>query len=338
MLRALNVAHESWALATPFRISRGVKTIADVVVMEIHETNGGTGGSGRGEAVPYARYGETVDSVLEQVRGMKSALAAGLTREALQQAMPPGAARNAIDCALWDLSATLSGRSVTAQLGHGPLPSLPAMLTIGIDTPEAMHAAAERLRDAPMIKVKLDANDPAARLRAVRAGAPQARLVVDANEGWTFDILKAMQPTLADARVELIEQPLPAKADAVLEGFDPACPICADESCHVADNLPELLGRYQAVNIKLDKTGGLTAALELLKRAREEGLLVMCGCMVSTSLAIAPAFHIARHADFVDLDGPVWLKQDRAGGLRVENGALVPPAGALWGARTESMP
>jgi L-alanine-DL-glutamate epimerase-like enolase superfamily enzyme len=236
MLRALNVAHESWALATPFRISRGVKTIADVVVVEIHETNAGTGGSGRGEAVPYARYGETVDSVLEQVRGMKSALAAGLTREALQQAMPPGAARNAIDCALWDLSATLSGRSVTAQLGHGPLPSLPAMLTIGIDTPEAMHAAAERLRDAPMIKVKLDANDPAARLRAVRAGAPQARLVVDANEGWTFDILKAMQPTLADARVELIEQPLPAKADAVLEGFDPACPICADESCHVADN------------------------------------------------------------------------------------------------------
>jgi L-alanine-DL-glutamate epimerase-like enolase superfamily enzyme len=327
MLRNLNVTHESWPLETPFRISRGVKTVAEVVVVEIEQN----GARGRGESIPYARYGETVESVLQQVSGIEHALASGMTREALQDAMPPGAARNAIDCALWDLSASLSGQSVTAQLGRGPLPALDSALTVSLDTPDAMHAVALRLSFAPVIKVKLDAHEPEARLRAVRAGAPHARLIVDTNEGWNFELLEAMQAALADTRVELLEQPLAAKDDAALEGFDPVCPLCADESCHVAEDLPKLARRYQAVNIKLDKTGGLTGALDLLSCAREEGMQVMCGCMISTSLAIAPAFHIARHATFVDLDGPLWLKADRPGGVRVEEGKLLPPADELWG-------
>ncbi len=331
MLRELKATHESWPLATPFRISRGVKVVADVVVVEITQGEA----RGRAEAVPYPRYGESVESVLQQVHGIETAIASGISREALQEAMPPGAARNAIDCALWDLSASLTGQSVSAQLGHGPLPALTTALTVGIDTPDAMHAAAIRLRDARVIKVKVDANDPEAQLRAVRSGAPHARLIVDANEGWSFDILKAMQPVLVDTRVELIEQPLPANDDEALEGFRPGRPICADESCHVATDLPKLLKRYQAVNIKLDKTGGLSGALLLLQRARAEHLQVMCGCMVSTSLGLAPAFHIARHADFIDLDGPLWLKQDRPLGVHFEHGRLHAPSDALWGGAPE---
>jgi L-alanine-DL-glutamate epimerase-like enolase superfamily enzyme len=334
MLRELRVTHEAWPLATPFRISRGVKVTADIVVVEVTQDNA----RGRGEAVPYPRYGETVDSVLEQVRGITTAIAGGMTREALQEAMPPGAARNALDCALWDLSASLTAQSVTAQLGQGALPALTSALTVGLDTPEAMQAAAVRLRAAPLIKVKLDAGNPEAQLRAVRAGAPSARLIVDPNESWTIEILEAMQPVLVEMRVELIEQPLPAKDDEALEGFRPALPICADESCHVAADLPQLLKRYQAINIKLDKTGGLSGALELLQQARNAGLQVMCGCMVCTSLGIAPAFHIARHADFIDLDGPLWLKQDHPGGARVEGGKLLPPTDALWGSGARRIP
>lgn len=327
MLRTLNVAHETWPLTAPFRISRGVKLAAEVVVVEIHQS----GARGRGESLPYARYGETVDSVIAQVRGMAKVIADGLTREALQTVMSAGAARNAIDCALWDLSAQLSGRSVVAQLGSGPLPALTSALTVGLDTPAAMQAAAASLHAAPLIKAKVDASNPEAQLRAVRAGAPNARLIVDPNESWTLDILKAMQPVLVDVGVDLVEQPLPADGDEVLEGFRPARPICADESCHVAADLPKLMRRYQAINIKLDKTGGLSGALQLLQEARAQGMQIMCGCMVSTSLSIAPAFHIARHADFVDLDGPLWLKQDHAGGVRLEAGLLQPPSAELWG-------
>jgi L-Ala-D/L-Glu epimerase len=332
MLRELRAAHESWPLAAPFRISRGVKVAADVVVVEIDQGNA----RGRGEAVPYPRYGETVASVLEQVRSVATAISQGMTREALQEAMLPGAARNAIDCALWDLSAALTGQSVTEQLGQGPLPALTSALTVGLDIPSAMQAAAVLLREAPLIKVKLDASDPEGQLRAVRAGAPAARLIIDPNESWNLEILEAMQPVLVEARVELIEQPLPANDDMALKDFSPAVPICADESCHVAADLPKLRGRYQAVNIKLDKTGGLSGALELLQRARAQGLRVMCGCMICTSVSIAPAFHIARRADFVDLDGPLWLKQDHRGGARLENGNLLAPSAALWGGDFQS--
>jgi len=267
MLRELKVAPQSWPLATPFRISRGVKVVADVVVVEIQQH----GARGRGEGVPYPRYGETLESVLEQVRGVSVAISCGMTREGLQDALPAGAARNAIDCALWDLSASLSGKSVTEQLGRGPLPLLTTALTIGLDTPERMYLAAERLRAAPLIKVKVDADNPETQLRAVRAGAPAARLIVDPNESWNLGILESMQPLLFDMGVELIEQPLPAADDAALEGFHPAVAICADESCHVVADLPRLVTRYQAVNIKLDKTGGLSSALELLQRAARRG-------------------------------------------------------------------
>jgi len=327
MLRKLSIQQQSWPLATPFRISRGVKTIADVVVVEIEEGDA----RGRGEGVPYPRYGESVESVLEQLQHITYALAGGITRAQLQFALPPGAARNAADCALWDLEAAATGRSVAEQLDEGPMPPLITALTIGIDTPERMRAVAERLKDAPLIKVKLDAAHPEAQLRAVRAGAPAARLIADPNESWNLGVLQNMQPVLLETAVELIEQPLPAAEDSALEGLRSAVPICADESCHVAQDIPALRRKYAAVNIKLDKTGGLTGALLLLERAREAGLTIMCGCMVATSLSMAPAFHIARHAHFVDLDGPLWLQQDHPGGVRLENGRLLPADGRLWG-------
>jgi L-alanine-DL-glutamate epimerase-like enolase superfamily enzyme len=328
MLREVSAAHESWPLSAPFRISRGVKTVAEVVAVEIRA--GGL--RGRGEAVPYARYGETVESVMQQVHEITPALAAGMTREALQQAMSPGAARNAVDCALWDLQARMSGQAVHAQLGLSALPAVTSALTVGIDTIEAMHAAALKMRNAPLIKVKVDAHDPEAQLRAVRSAAPHAKLIVDPNESWNVAILSALQPLMVELNVDLIEQPLPASEDEVLEGFKPLRPICADESCHTAQDLPQLLRRYQAINIKLDKTGGLTAALELLKQAQVAGMQIMSGCMICSSLGIAPAFHIARHAAFVDLDGPLWLKQDHAGGAVLDQqGLLVAPDGALWG-------
>jgi L-alanine-DL-glutamate epimerase-like enolase superfamily enzyme len=327
MLRELSATHQSWPLAAPFRISRGVKTVAEVVLVELHQG----GARGAGEGVPYPRYGETVELVLEQIRSITPAIAAGMTREQLQLALPPGAARNAVDCALWDLSASLTGESVAQQLEQGPVPALTTALTVGIDTPDGMYTAAGRIRDTPLIKVKVDADNPEAQLRAVRAGAPAARLIVDPNESWNLEILESMQAVLVELGVELIEQPLPAGDDDLLEGFHPAVAICADESCHVAADLQQLLRRYQAVNIKLDKTGGLSGALQLLGAAAEAGLQIMCGCMICTSLSIAPAFHIARHARFVDLDGPLWLKDDRVGGVSLEGGKLSPASPALWG-------
>jgi L-Ala-D/L-Glu epimerase len=327
MFRELTVRSESWALASPFRISRGTKTSAEVIVVEIRQD----GVCGRGEAVPYARYGETVESVAAAVRRAAPEVAAGISREDLSRRMGPGAARNAVDCALWDLSARLSGESVAAQLGFCWAPALATALTVSLDAPQSMATAATRLCGARFIKVKVDAEEPEEQVRAVREAAPLARLIVDPNESWTLDILGAMQPVLVETRVELIEQPLPAANDAALERFRGSIPLCADESCHVKEDLPQLRARYQAVNIKLDKSGGLTGALELLQAARTGGFQVMVGCMVCTSLGIAPAFHVARNADFVDLDGPLWLAQDRPEGVRYEEGWLRPPGPGLWG-------
>ncbi|WP_407352997.1 N-acetyl-D-Glu racemase DgcA [Luteimonas sp. R10] len=327
MLRRLIARHRSWPLATPFRISRGVKHSAEVVVVEIR--HGGI--AGRGEAVPYARYGETVDSVLGQIGLAKGAIASGINRAQLDELLSPGAARNAIDCALWDLEANRTGSSVAALLGRTPPPALASAQTIGIDTPERMARAAAQVATLELIKLKVDACDPGTRIRAVRQAAPDARLIVDANESWTLDLLRELQPVLAEARVDLIEQPLPAAQDEALSGFVSATPICADESCHVAADLPRLRDRYQAVNIKLDKTGGLSEALRLLKAAREGGFRVMVGCMVCSSLGIAPAFHVARDAEFVDLDGPLWLRRDRDDGVRMRDGRLHPPAPGFWG-------
>ncbi|WP_326523092.1 N-acetyl-D-Glu racemase DgcA [Sphingomonas sp.] len=312
-------------LRAPFRIARGVRESVDVVVVEIDQD----GVTGRGEGTPTARYGETPEGVFDQVGTAVDAVARGADRQALRMLMPPGAARNAIDCALWDLEARLAGAPYAP-----PVTGLVSARTISIDTPEAMGAAARAVADARLIKVKLAGDDPAARLRAVRANAPAATLVIDANEGWSIDLLAAMQDVLVECDVKLVEQPLPAAEDSALAGFVSRIPICADESCHVAADVAGLRDRYGFVNIKLDKTGGLTEALDLLATARGAGMGVMVGCMIGTSLAMAPALRVAAHADFADLDGPWWLREDRVGGLSfAEDGSIGAPSDDLWACR-----
>lgn len=327
MPRTLQAQHQRFALSRPFRIARGIKMAADVVEVTIEE--GGI--RGRGEGVPYPRYGESVDSTLGAIDDVRAALEAGANREALLSLLPAGAARNALDCALWDLEARRAGRTVADMLGTAAPRAIRSALTIGIDTPEAMRAVATEVRRAPLLKVKVDAEDPAARIRAVRSAAPDSVLIVDPNESWDGALVEAMQPVLVEAGIALLEQPLPAGADDWLEGFTPAVPICADESVHVAEDLPTVETRYQVVNVKLDKAGGLTAALRLAEAARARGLGLMTGCMVSSSLSIAPALHVARLSDFVDLDGPLWLLEDRVGGVKDEGGMLFPPERGFWG-------
>lgn len=327
MLRTLKATVEHWPLTTPFRISRSVRTQADLVVAEVAQGEV----VGRGEGAPIPRYGDTVESCVAQLQALAPRIAAGLTRRELLEALPAGAARNALDCALWDLEARLAGRSVADLIGRVPRGTVTTALTVGLGTPAEMGAAAGKLAGHPLIKVKVNADDPAAQIAAVRAAAPHAVLIVDANEAWDMALVRAMQPHLATARVSLLEQPLPAAEDVALAGFQPLVPICADESCHLAEDVPDLAGRYQAVNIKLDKTGGLTAALDLLAAARAHGLLVMTGCMICTSLSVAPAFQIAEQSDFVDLDGPIWLAKDREGGVVLAEAVLTAPSGALWG-------
>lgn len=327
MLRELSAVHRSWPLASPFRISRGVKHSSEVVEVSLRQ--GGV--TGRGEAVPYARYGETIESVLDQINIAAGAIQNGATRAQLAQLLSPGAARNALDCALWDLQARQNGRQVSTLLGQPDLGAVATALTISLDTPEKMGAAAAAIASAALIKIKVSAEDPGSRIRAVRAAAPKARLIVDPNESWDMPLLQAMQSVLVETDVALVEQPLPADADEALIGYTPARPICADESCHTSADLPKLRARYQAINIKLDKTGGLTEALQVLSAARELDFQVMVGCMICSSLGIAPALHVARHADFVDLDGPWWLKQDHDGGLQFENGLILPPGKGFWG-------
>ena len=326
-MRILEAEHSRFPLKRPFRIARGVKTAADVVDVRISED----GVSGSGEGVPYPRYGESVESALAAVEEVRAAIEAGADREALLSLMPAGAARNAVDCALWDLEARRSGRSVAARIGAPKPERMPSALTIGIDTPDVMAEAAAAVRHAPLLKIKVDADDPAARIRAVRSAAPDARLIVDPNESWDRALVQSMQAALVEAGVALLEQPVPVGTDDWLAGFDPAVPICADESVHVAEDLGLVASRYQFVNVKLDKAGGLTAALRLAAEARDLGLGLMTGCMVSSSLSIAPALHVAQLSDFVDLDGPLWLLEDRPGGVRDEGGMLIPPRPGFWG-------
>jgi L-alanine-DL-glutamate epimerase-like enolase superfamily enzyme len=323
----LNVRRETWPLAKPFAISRGSRTVAEIVVAEI------TAGvlRGRGEGVPYGRYGETVDGVVAALDAMADAVAGGLDRAALQSAMPPGAARNALDSAFWDLEAKESGTSVWDIAGiQSPHPVITAY-TLSLDTPEQMGLAAAEHAGRPLLKVKLTGDGDLDRVRAVRAGAPGARLIVDANEGWTIDHLRDYGVALAELGVALIEQPLPAGQDAALADIPHPVPICADESCHVTDDLAALVGRYDCVNVKLDKTGGLTEALKLVAASRSHGLKVMVGCMVGSSLAMAPAMLLAQVADFVDLDAPLLLARDRQPGLRYEGSVVYPPKPNLWG-------
>jgi L-alanine-DL-glutamate epimerase-like enolase superfamily enzyme len=325
-MRDVRTKVEHWPLAVPFRISRGTKTVAEVVTVELRD---GTS-TGRGECVPYERYGHTSESVAKQIADVTDALTMGLSRSELGKLMPPGPARNAVDCALWDLEAAQSGRSVEERAGTSLRPITTA-LTVSLDVPHKMAAAAAAMSEAGLIKVKVSAEAPEACLRAVRDAAPGARMIVDPNESWDLALLELMQPALRELRVDFVEQPLPSGRDACLQGFEPLVPICADESCHTADDLDVLIGRYAMVNVKLDKTGGLTGGLELLRAARERGFGVMVGCMISTSLSIAPAIHIALQADYADLDGPLWLTQDRPGGVMLRDGQLSSPAAGFWG-------
>lgn len=327
MSRTLRAQHDSFPLSQPFRISRGVKTQAEVVTVELEQ--GGV--VGRGEGVPYARYGESIESALAAIDDVRDAIEGGVDRAQLLDLLGAGAARNAVDCALWDLEARLGGRSVAAKIGAPEPGRLVSALTIGIDTPMAMAVAASKIADAPLIKVKVDATIPDAQIRAVRNAAPNAKLIVDPNESWDQQLVRAMQSVLVVLRVDLLEQPVPAEADEWLENFAPDVPICADESVHVAADLDRVARRYQVVNVKLDKSGGLTEALALAEAARARGLGLMTGCMISSSLSIAPALHVARMSDFVDLDGPIWLMEDRPGGVRDEAGWLWPPQQGFWG-------
>lgn len=329
MSRTLHSEHERFPLNAPFRIARGVKTAADVVTVTVSE-----GASvGRGEAVPYPRYGESVESALAAIESARSLIEEGGDRQALLQALPAGAARNALDCALWDLEARLAGRDVAEMIGGQPLAPIVTALTIGIDTPAAMGAAAREAGEVPLLKVKVDAENPEARIRAVRAAAPGAALIVDPNESWDRALVEAMQEVLVATNVALLEQPVPAGDDEWLDGFSPTVPICADEAVHVAADLDMVARRYQAVNVKLDKSGGLTAALDVAREARAMGLGLMTGCMICSSLSIAPALHLAAMSDFADLDGPLWLREDRPGGIRQEGGLIHPPAKGFWGTR-----
>lgn len=320
--RVLGVSRRRFALKGAFRLSRGAKTEAEVVVAEIAE--GGV--TGRGEAVPYRRYGETVEAVLAAMRPAGGAL----DRAALQRALPPGAARNAIDCALWDLEAKLARRPVWQLAGLPPPRPLTTAFTLSLDSPAAMAAAAAAA-PWPILKLKLGCAGDLERLAAVRQAAPQARLWADANEGWSFDQLRRLAPQMAVLGVELVEQPLPAADDEALRGWDCPLRLAADESFHTTADLPRLAGLYRVVNIKLDKTGGLTEALAALTQARAAGFEPMVGCMVASSLAMAPAVLLAAEAAYVDLDGPLLLAEDRSPGLRYDGALLTPPTPELWG-------
>jgi L-alanine-DL-glutamate epimerase-like enolase superfamily enzyme len=328
MPRRLTPAIERFPIAGTFAISRGSKTEAEIVLCTI----GDGAFAGRGECVPYARYGETLEGVRDAIEAARDLVEGGSDRQGLLAAMKPGAARNAVDCALWDLEAKRSGRR--AHLGTGtsrPQP-LTTAYTISLGEPETMAAQARAQAHRPLLKVKVGAAEgDIARMRAVAAAAPDSTIILDANEGWSEKNIAANLAAAAELGIALIEQPLPAGRDALLREVSHAVPICADESLHTAGELPELAGRYDAVNIKLDKAGGLTAALLLRDRARELGFKIMVGCMVGTSLAMAPAVLLAQGADFVDLDGPLLLARDREPGLAYEGSLVSPPEPALWG-------
>ena len=327
----LTLSLERWPIAGSFAISRGAKTEAAVLVAELSD---GTM-RGRGECVPYARYGESIESVTTAIEAERAHLAAGLDRSGLQRAMPPGAARNALDCAFWDLEAKRSGRPVHELAGLAAPRELTTAFTISLAAPAAMAEAAAKAAGHTLLKVKLGGDggqgSDAARIAAVRAAAPRATLIVDANEGWREADLARNLAACAQAGVALVEQPLPAGDDGALTHTTRPIPVCADESAHDRASLPALAGKYDAVNIKLDKAGGLTEALAMAEEARRLGFDVMAGCMVATSLAMAPAMLLAQRARYVDLDGPLLLTRDRAHGLTYRGSLVSPPSPLLWG-------
>ena len=328
----LRVRSEAWPIRGKFTISRGSKAEAVVVVAElIARGPDGAEIAGRGECVPYARYGETVESVAEEIGLLAPRIASGLDRLGLQQVLRPGAARNALDCAFWDLEAKQSGHRVWELAGLTAPGPLVTAYTLSLDSPAAMGRAAADNAHRPLLKLKLAGPDDLARVEAVRANAPTSRLIVDANEGWSTADYGELAPRLAVLGVDMIEQPMPAGQDAVLATVQRPVPVCADESCHDTDSLAQISGCYDSINIKLDKTGGLTEALKLKETAITQGYEIMVGCMMSTSLAMAPATLVAQGAQVVDLDAPLLLAKDRDGGLVFEGSTVQPPEAALWG-------
>ena len=327
MPRALSVAVETFPIAVRFVISRGAKTEARVVVATIVDG----AARGRGECVPYARYGESVESVVAQIGQARAAIEAGADRAALQGLMPAGAARNALDCALWDLDAKRIGVPAAQLAGLHRVSPATTAYTLSVGAPEEMAQAAARAADRPILKIKLaGAGDPA-RIAAVRAAAPDATLIVDANEAWAEADLESHFAACAAADVALVEQPLPADADGALGRIRRPIPVCADESAHDRAGLAALVDRYDAINVKLDKTGGLTEALALCAEAERLGLALFVGCMVGSSLSMAPAMLLTGRARFVDLDGPLLLARDRPEGLRYDGSIVFPPSPELWG-------
>lgn len=327
----LSVGIETWPIAGQFTISRGAKTEAKVVVAELSHGGFPNRVLGRGECVPYARYGESAEAVAALLEGLAGQVAQGLTRVLLQSAMPAGAARNALDCAFWDLEAKQAGKPVH-QLAGLPSPHvLTTAYTISLSTPDVMADAARKAASRPLLKIKLGSDGDPERVAAIRAAVPNTQLIVDANEGWNANNLATNLEACARAGVAVVEQPLPAGADDMLAKIERTVPICADESAHDALSLPLLVGKYDAVNIKLDKTGGLTQALVMAKEAERLGLSIMAGCMVATSLSMAPAMLVAQRAQFVDLDGPLLLARDRPHGLTYDGSQIHPAEPALWG-------
>jgi L-Ala-D/L-Glu epimerase len=322
MTLSVRTFSDSWPTREAFVISRGAKTEATVVVAEVSD---GTH-IGRAECVPYRRNGETVEGVIAAIRAAK------LTpdREVLRQSMAPGAARNALDCALWDFEAKQAGKRVWELAGLAEPKPVLTCFTLSLGTPESMAEAARRVT-FPLLKVKLGGDGDSERIRAVRAAAPKARLIIDANEAWNARNFSENMRACAEAGVELIEQPLPASADEMLSEVEHLVPICADESAHVSDDLDRLADRYDAVNIKLDKAGGLTEALHMLREAQRRKFRIFVGCMLATSLGMAPAVLLAQEADYVDLDGPLWLARDREPSLAYSGAFVAPPTPALWG-------
>lgn len=327
-MRALTIRRDSFPIAGTFRISRGARTTSEVVLVTLEQD----GAVGRGECVPYARYGETLDSVEAQIETVRDKLEVGCDRAALNAGFPAGAARNAIDCALWDLEAKLGGVPVWRLAGMGAEPSpVVTAYTLSLDTPENMAVKAGENASRPLFKLKLTGEGDLDRVAAVRAAAPDTRLIVDANEGWTADMVEPYSEKLGALGVEMIEQPLPATDDAMLADVRRPVPICADESAHDRDGFAKLVGKYDMINIKIDKTGGLTEALALKAMAEEAGMDVMVGCMLASSLGMAPAFMVAQGAKVVDLDGPLLLAEDRDPGFHFDGSVMHPPPPALWG-------
>ena len=326
-MRKLTVAHESWPIAGTFTISRGSKTSAEVVTVTLEED----GAIGRGECVPYARYNETVATAMQALEDARTAIEAGLERDQVALHVSLRSARNALDCALWDLEAKKTGRPVWQLAGlDKPQPAVTAY-TLSLDTPDAMATAAAAASDRPLLKLKLGADGDADRLRAIRTAVPDARLIIDANEGWLPDDLPDLFAVCEETGVSLIEQPLPADNDEALREIRHPVTVCADEAAHDSASLDSLIGKYDAVNIKLDKTGGLTEMIAFADAAQAAGLELMIGCMLATSLAMAPALLLATRARVIDLDGPLLLARDRDPGIRFDGSIMHPAPAALWG-------